>query len=230
MTTVNREMWVSEIVKDIPKSADIFRKNRIDYCCGGKMPISQAVEERGLDLEGMIEEINSIEQHEEAGIQPKYLDEKGIVKFIQNRYHQELMDEFAALTPYVTKLARKHGPNEPHLVRIQELYKTLKHEMIEHTEDEDHNVFPLIIEFMENPTPELAEKVRPHVSELEGEHEAVGDILKEIRDITSDFTPHDNACGTYRLVYARLEKLEKDTFDHVHLENHELFERVRKAI
>lgn len=67
MTTVNREMWVSEIVKDIPKSADIFRKNRIDYCCGGKMPISQAVEERGLDLEGMLEEINNIERHEEAG-------------------------------------------------------------------------------------------------------------------------------------------------------------------
>ena len=230
MTTVNHGMWVRDIVNEIPKSADIFRKNRIDYCCGGKISLSEAVAARGLDLEGVMAEINAIETRQEAGIQPKYLDEKGIITFIQNRYHQELMDEFQALSPYVTKLARKHGPNEPHLVRLQALYKELRNEMMIHTEEEDHVVFPMIIQYMENPSSEIGDKLQPHVSELEGEHETVGNILKELRQVTSDFTPHSNACGTYRLVYTRLEKIEKDTFDHVHLENHVLFECVRKAI
>ena len=44
------------------------------------------------------------------------------------------------------------------------------------------------------------------------------------REITNDFTPPE-VLGTYRLVYARLEKLEKETFEHVHLENNNLFER-----
>lgn len=230
MTAVSEKMWVSDIVKEIPKSADIFRENRIDYCCGGRMPLAEAVHARGLDLEGMLEEINSIEQHEGGGIDVKYLDEAGIITFIQNRYHQELLNELSALTPYITKVARKHGPNEPHLVRLETLYRTLKNEMIAHTADEDRNVFPLIIEFMKDPTSKLAETVKPHVSALESDHETVGDILKGMREITNDFTPHESACGTYQLVYARLEKLEKDTFEHVHLENNVLFERVRSVI
>ncbi|MFC3419911.1 iron-sulfur cluster repair di-iron protein [Salinicoccus hispanicus] len=230
MTAVSEKMWVSDIVKEVPKSADIFRRNRIDYCCGGRMPLGEAVEARGLDLESVMEEINSIDQHEGGGLDVRYLDEAGIITFIQNRYHQELLNELSALTPYVTKLARKHGPGEPHLVRLQELYRTLKNEMIAHTEDEDRHVFPLIIEFMKDPASGLVETVKPHVDGLEADHEAVGDILKEMRDITDDFTPHEAACGTYQLVYARLEKIEKDTFDHVHLENNVLFERVKSAM
>ncbi|GAB3068761.1 iron-sulfur cluster repair di-iron protein [Salinicoccus sesuvii] len=230
MAVVNEKMWVSDIVKEIPKSADIFREKRIDYCCGGRISLAEAVDARGLDLEEVLKEISGIDQHEGSGIDMRYLDEAAIITFIQNRYHRELLNELSALTPYITKVARKHGPNEPHLVRLETLYKTLKNEMVAHTSEEDRNVFPLINRFMQNPTSALVETVKPHVSALESEHEVVGDILKEMRDITDDFTPRGSACGTYQLVYARLEKLEKDTFDHIHLENNVLFERVRSVI
>lgn len=52
----------------------------------------------------------------------------------------------------------------------------------------------------------------------------------ELREITDNFTPPEGACGTYRLVYARLEQHEKETFEHVHLENNLLFERIAKAL
>ena len=40
-----------------------------------------------------------------------------------------------------------------------------------------------------------------------------------------DFTPPEGACGTYRLVYNRLEALESDLFEHIHVENNILFPR-----
>lgn len=43
--------------------------------------------------------------------------------------------------------------------------------------------------------------------------------------MTNDFTPPEGACGTYRLVYQRLEALESDLFEHIHLENNILFPR-----
>ena len=55
-------------------------------------------------------------------------------------------------------------------------------------------------------------------------------VLNELREIRNNFTPPVDPCGTYRTVHARLELLEKDTFDHVHLENNVLFDRVRAAI
>ncbi|NYF23333.1 hemerythrin domain-containing protein [Sporosarcina sp. JAI121] len=134
------------------------------------------------------------------------------------------------LAPYITKVARVHGEKHPHLLRVQEIFDELRRELLDHTEDEDANVFPFILKFLENPTPELKEKIEPHVIELEQEHENAGKLLFEIRNLTNEFTLPADACGTYKLVYARLEQLEKDTFEHVYLENHNLFDRVRAAL
>ena len=67
-------------------------------------------------------------------------------------------------------------------------------------------------------------KLRKIVDELENEHNHAGNIIKELRKVTNDFTP-EGACGTYRLVYQRLEALESDLFKHIHLENNILFPR-----
>ena len=66
-------------------------------------------------------------------------------------------------------------------------FKSLRIELLDHTEDEDRNVFPLIIEFLDNPTEELKDKLKPHVFELEEEHENAGKLLNELREITNDF-------------------------------------------
>lgn len=63
------------------------------------------------------------------------------------------------------------------------------------------------------------------IVELEKEHDHAGEILRQIRAVTFDFALPADACGTYRLVYARLEALEGLTFMHVHLENNILFPR-----
>ena len=73
-------------------------------------------------------------------------------------------------------------------------------------------------------------KLRKIVDELENEHNHAGNIIKELRKVTNDFTPPEGACGTYRLVYQRLEALESDLFKHIHLENNILFPRAITSI
>ncbi|GJM68767.1 hypothetical protein HMSSN036_09830 [Paenibacillus macerans] len=77
----------------------------------------------------------------------------------------------------------------------------------------------------EEPGPEVLEKLQSAIAELESEHDAAGDILKQLRELTDDFQPPGHACTTYRLTYSRLEELEAMTFTHVHLENNILFPR-----
>lgn len=223
---ITKEMLVSEIVKEIPKSADVFRRNRIDFCCGGQIPLAEAVNDNSASAESIIDEINQLGQHEGDSLDVKYLDNRGLITYIQKKYHEPLAEEFKQLTPYVTKVAKVHGDRYPHLIELKELFSNLKTELLEHTADEDANVFPLIVRYSEQPSDELKAQLQPHIDELESEHDGAGTILKRMRDITDDFTPPVDACGTYRLVYARLEQLEKDTFNHVHLENNVLFERL----
>ncbi|MFC5605030.1 iron-sulfur cluster repair di-iron protein [Sporosarcina koreensis] len=232
MSSLTIDTRVSDIVTALPQSADLFRNLRIDYCCGGKIPLKEAAEQRNLNPEEVLSSIHSIEEKQEnrMSMDPSSFGEKTLVAYIKEKYHDGLRDELPMLAPYITKVARVHGENYPHLLRVQEIFKTLRAELLDHTDDEDQNVFPIILEFLTNPTPELKEQLKPLVSELEAEHDNAGRLLYELREITDNFTPPEEACGTYRLVYARLEQLEKETFEHVHLENNVLFERIAKAL
>lgn len=224
---VTKEMLVADIVKEIPKSADIFRSHRIDFCCGGQVPLAEALNDKSELVDDLITEINQLQSGSAGeGLDIQYLDNRGLITYIQRKYHEPLAEEFRQLTPYVTKVSKVHGEKYPHLIELKELYSNLKTELLDHTKDEDDNVFPLIIKYSEYPTDELKTALQPHIDELETEHDGAGTILKRMREITNDFTPPADACGTFRLVYARLEQLEKDTFNHVHLENNVLFERL----
>ena len=55
------------------------------------------------------------------------------------------------------------------------------------------------------------------------EHEAAGDILKTMRSITHDYKVPSGTCDSFRLLYTRLEELENDLHQHIHLENNILF-------
>ncbi|WP_267920348.1 iron-sulfur cluster repair di-iron protein ScdA [Macrococcoides caseolyticum] len=224
---ITKDMLVSDIVKQSPKSADIFRSNRIDFCCGGNIPLEEAINEKSQSLDELLKEINALDNGSEGTLDVQYLDNAALINYIQNKFHKPLAEEFKNLMPYVTKVAKVHGERHPHLLELKELTMQLRDELLDHTKDEDELVFPLVIDYTNNPTEALKAELAPHVAELETEHDGAGNILKRMREITNDFTPPMDACGTYRVVYQRLAMLERDTFQHVHLENNVLFERIK---
>ncbi|MBX4148852.1 iron-sulfur cluster repair di-iron protein [Paenibacillus sp. Dod16] len=232
MSSFTLQSQVSDIVTSIPQTADLFRSLRIDFCCGGQVPLEEAAKQRNLEPAAVLEKVQTLENkfadYQES--RPASLRESELIEYIQHKHHAFLRDELPALTPYVTKLARVHGEHHPELLRVQELFSDLKKELLEHTKDEDEHVFPLILKFVAEPNHQAAAELKPHVSELEDEHAHAGRLLQELREVTADFELPSDACGTYRLVYQRLAMLEKDTFEHIHLENNILFERIREAV
>lgn len=224
---------VRDIVNALPKSSDLFKKYRIDFCCGGNIPLNQAVAEKDAviidELMKQLEEIYSLDKNSKEDIEV-WTDSEStvIIEHIKNHYHRTLEVELANLSPYVTKVAKVHGAHHPELIKVYDLFYELKRELLEHTAKEEATVFPMLLK-LDEPNVENREEIINHLIELEKEHDHAGSILKNLRDITSDFTPPLDACGTYRLVYSRLEGLEEHTFMHVHLENNILFPRYFEA-
>jgi regulator of cell morphogenesis and NO signaling len=58
------------------------------------------------------------------------------------------------------------------------------------------------------------------------EHETVGDLLRELRAQTSNYTLPADGCISYQTLYQALESFEQDLHQHIHLENNILFPKV----
>ncbi|MBJ8027444.1 iron-sulfur cluster repair di-iron protein [Bacillus cereus group sp. N21] len=220
---------IGDIVTQFPKASDLFKSYRIDFCCGGNRPIIDAINERNLSSEEILTKLNTLyhetKQLNESEIDWKTASYSELIDYIVNKHHRYLNEELPLLSPYVTKVLRVHGTGQPHLAQIHKLFHELKTELEQHLIKEETEDFPLILAFEQNPTDENYMKLRKVVDELENEHNHAGDIIKELRKVTNDFTLPVGACGTYRLVYQRLEALESDLFEHIHLENNVLFPR-----
>jgi len=231
MSQLTEETWVADIVKEVPKTGDLFRKLRIDFCCGGKISLREAAANRGLHAGELLAQVHEVEesQAQQKQMRPSSLEPKELIAYIQEEYHTRLTEELSALTPYVTKLTRVHGERYSHLKRVNELFTLLKQELSEHIQNEENLVFPMIQAFLQEPTVERADALNPYLSKLQDEHQAVVELLKELRLITNGFEPLQEACGTHRLVLKRLENLEADIFNHILLENCTLVERTRQA-
>jgi regulator of cell morphogenesis and NO signaling len=219
---------VRDIVNEIPKAADLFKGYRIDFCCGGNRPLVEAATERNVNMDTLMAELTQV--YEKSVGEPIDMevwtnsDSETLVSHIIEKYHRPLEEELTMLSPYVTKVAKVHGDSHPELLRVHELFFELKKELLEHTAKEEATIFPTLLKLDEVEGSER-EAMIAEVKLLEKEHDHAGAILFELRSITNDYVPPIDACGTYRLVYKRLEMLEAETFMHVHLENNILFPR-----
>ena len=54
---INRQSLVSDIVSLDYRTADVFRRNGISYCCGGKWPIEIACQMQGVDADKVLAEL-----------------------------------------------------------------------------------------------------------------------------------------------------------------------------
>lgn len=222
---IKKEDIVADVVTDFPKSADIFRNAGIDFCCGGQESIASAVNHKpNIDLNSLLNKLNHIDNTEgNSTINPKFLNVESLIQYIQSAYHETLKEEFKNLTPYVTKLAKVHGPSHPYLLKLQDLYREFRDSMLDHIRKEDEENFPKLIQYSQG---QDVQNIKVILEDLINDHEDTGQLLKVMNQLTSDYQAPEEACETWKLVYQRLQNIEHQTHQHVHLENHVLFKKV----
>lgn len=227
--TITSTMTVGDIVTHFPQAADLFKKYRIDFCCGGNRPLHEAVTEMTLNEEEILEALNTaytkMQEMNTETINWQEVSSADLIDHVMQTHHAFLADELPMLGQLVTKIYRVHGANHPYLGDVYNHYHDLSKELMEHIIKEDQVIFPSIKSYEADPTPEKLEEVKAAIIELEKEHDKAGDLLKLIRELTNDYTLPADACMTYTTTFQRLEALEADMFIHVHKENNILFPR-----
>jgi len=129
-----------------------------------------------------------------------------------------LRAELPALVALAGRVEQRHADKADCPRGLSALLDVVHDRMLEHLEKEERVLFPMILE---HSGAGLGGPVRV----LEDEHLDHARNLGRIRQLTHDYTPPADACTSWQALYLRLQSLEHDLHDHVHLENNVLFVR-----
>lgn len=227
---VLEQTTIGEYVAKDFRTAAIFSKYGIDFCCKGNRTIEEASEKKNLDSVQIEKEVTQLlESKSDGAIDFKSWPSDLLIDYIEKTHHRYVEEKSAVLVAFLDKLCKVHGHNHPELFEINELFIGCANELAQHMEKEETILFPFIKK-MENAIRTRQAIEQPHFGTVENpiammkhEHENEGDRFVKIAELTDNYTPPADACNTYKVTFAMLQEFEQDLHKHIHLENNILF-------
>lgn len=223
---------IREIAIENPAAVRVFEALGIDYCCGGNRSLDEACRRASVPPDTALRLLAM------AGRQsgPREDDWSGaslseLIAHIVEQHHSYVRREAARLFPMLDKAVARHGAAHPELKHIRDLFGPLADELFSHMMKEEHVLFPYLVRMEtalhdgSRPPAATFGSIEFPISRMLAEHDDAGELLRQIRTVSSDFHPPEDACATYHALYHGLEEFERDLHRHVHLENNILFPR-----
>src|SRR5436190_3167667 len=221
---------LAQIVNNNHRAASVFEKYHLDFCCKGKRSLEQACSEQQLAISEVTADLKNIfTKDDHISIDFEKMDLIQLADYIVQTHHAYVKNEMPQIYAYLQKVVSKHSERHPELFKIFQTFNAVKEEMEGHMKKEELILFPRIKELQKLANRENANLqlnityLQSPITVMEQEHDHAGSLLNDIRILSNDYTPPQDACTTYRLSFTALKAFELDLHQHVHLENNILF-------
>lgn len=228
-STLNEEsLTVAQLAISHPGALAVFTKYNIDYCCGGHRSLREACHRIGLDPGKIEAEIYQTPITSTGNnFRPERWSSAFLVDYILENHHAFVRKAIPELEPLLDRVCERHGNECYELLQIRESFIDLAEDLSSHMEKEESLLFPAIknLEQQKQATP--GGYLNTPIEVMEHEHAVAGDLIKQIRSLSTNYTPPDFACPTFRITYQRLQEFDNDLMQHIHLENNILFQRFK---
>ena len=227
---MNTTSKIGDIVAADYRSASVFKKYGIDFCCGGGKELESVCKEKTIDMHELLAELEVIQMKKPLqadSFQSWPLDK--LVDHIVTQHHGYVKRATEDLKQYLGKVAKVHGNHNPELLPIHENFQLLAQELAAHMQKEELILFPYIEKMVSNREagskmpPPMFGTIQNPIKMMEEEHTGAGNFMAEIRTLSGQYTPPEHACNTYMVSFKMLEEFESDLHMHIHLENNILF-------
>lgn len=210
---------VANVVLDHSECAEVFARNRIDFCCRGGLTLDEAAASRKVPLATLLEELDAAIARRQGRTSPdlRAASTEQLCAHLSTHLHEPILQALPMIGALARKVGRVHGGHNPKLVELSSVVDLLEDTLTAHLEVEASSVWP-----------ELTGATRsPRVaSQLMEEHEALVALTTQVRALSDDFAAPDWACTSYRTLFSELEELEALVLTRLHLENNVLLPRL----
>jgi regulator of cell morphogenesis and NO signaling len=225
---------IKDIALSNPAARQVLEDARLDYCCGGGKSLHEACLHANVSSEEILNRLR--ENAKDTG--PDDLNWMAaplceLTRHIREKHHRYVREAIPRTQALSDKVTAKHGSHHTELADVGKLFAEVGREMIMHMQKEEQILFPYIdalegaVNAHGSVEPPFFQTVKNPVHTMMQEHDAAGDLVRQIRVLTSEYTlPRDAcACTSFKALYESLREFEADLHQHVHLENNVLFPR-----
>ncbi len=233
--TIQKDNMIGKTVAENYKTASVFKKYGLDFCCQGNRTIEEACTKKEVDTDALLKDLNdTLVQESNSGEDYNSWPLDLLADYIQKKHHSYVEAKIREISPYLNKVCRVHGTNHPELLEIQEKFIDSATELTHHMHKEENILFPYIRRIVKSQSEESPLEpphfgtVQNPISMMMDEHDAEGQRFRDIAKLSNNYTAPPEACNTYRVTYALLQEFEEDLHKHIHLENNILFPQAIK--
>jgi len=206
---------IGQIAVELPGATAVFRRLKLDFCCGGQVSLADACARKDLSVDAVLAELATLDRPLSADV-PASPD--ALIDHILERYHavhREQLPELIRMARRVEAVHRDH-PEVP--AGLADHLESMQDELLDHMAKEEQILFPML---RAGGSP----MVRHPIMAMRHEHTSHGEQLDRLMALSSDATPPPAACNTWRALYSGIAQLQNDLISHIHLENNLLFPR-----
>lgn len=231
---IDRDAYVSDLVKLDYRTAAVFRKYGIEFCCSGRFPLSLVCENKGLDTELLIAELKDVTRPLQQQVSLNFADWDidFLTDYILHVHHRYLRDRLPFIKEEMERFVEEHRRKYPDLVELQDRFEALRIQMYPHLQQEEEVLFPYVRQIAhayadnEPYAGLLVRTLRKPVEDMmKQEHDHIMESLVRMRQLSANYTPPESACVSHRLNFSLLRELDNDLAQHFYLENKILFPR-----
>lgn len=215
---------IAEIVTADNSTARIFKKYNLDFCCGGGKTIENACLQANVNVSAVINDLlnNNTSANSNVNLNFKDWEPSFLADYIVNVHHNYVRENLSIINEFATKVAKVHGDHAAETIEIDNLFTQLSNELLDHMVTEETVLFPAIKKLNHSQQP-IDQSI---IDLLEDEHEVAGTLAKKITQLSNNFTPPEWACNTFKALYHLLDEFINDLYQHIHLENNILFNKI----
>jgi regulator of cell morphogenesis and NO signaling len=211
--TERAQQTLGQIAVELPGATAIFRRLKLDFCCGGQIPLAQACEQKQLDTAAVLEELARLDRPatEAAPQSPNAMIDHILERF--HAVHREQLPELIRMARRVEAVHRD-SPDVPSGLAAH--LEAMEAELLDHMAKEETVLFPLLRQ-------DRHSGVGVPIQVMRDEHTSHGEQLERLMALTNDASPPPGACNTWRALYAGIGQFSDDLISHIHTENNLLF-------
>lgn len=231
MTQLSTQSSIGQFVVDQPGRARVLEKLGIDYCCGGKRPLADVCQEKGLNAGDICDQLLGFEPDPNA--QDRDWAEATLTELcdhLESVHKVMLKEDLPRLVELTAKVVNAHGERLPYMREVASTVEDLYAELVDHMAKEEMVLFPMIreLEATGDMTAAHCGSIDAPIGVMEMEHDNAGAMLAKLNTLTNGYEVTDACCNTHRVMLDSLAKFERDLHEHVHQENNILFPRAQR--